>query len=135
VITLDVPVPNVAVAVAFYARAFDVEPSPPDVTGACEFGFEDVVLRVCDEATHIPRGSDPMFYKKGRTPRLELRVEDVDAAVATATAAGARELFRLPPSDGSPGHVYAHILDPFGHLWSFAREGYSASRRPSCPRG
>lgn len=128
-ITLDVPVPDVAAAVAFYARAFDLLPSHPDATGACEIGIEDdLVLRVCDEATHVPRGSDPISYKKGRTPRLELRVDDVDAAVECATAAGARELVRLSPSDGSAGHWYAQILDPFGHLWSFKREGYSAPR-------
>src|SRR5262245_46386279 len=127
-ITLDVPVPNVAAAVAFYVRAFGVEPAPPDATGACALVWGSVVLRVCDEATHVPDDSDRIYYDKGRTPRLEMRVDDVDAAVECAAAAGARSFPRSPSSDGSPGHIYAQVLDPFGHLWSFKREGYSAPR-------
>jgi len=127
-ITLDVPVPDVAAAAAFYVHAFGVEPVPLDATGACPLVYDEFVLRVCDETTHVPNDSDQVFYQKGRTPRLEMRVDDVDGAVDYATEAGAKELFRLPATDGSPGHVYAHILDPFGHLWSFTREGYSAPR-------
>jgi PhnB protein len=122
VIRLDVPVPNVAAAIAFYARAFDVVPSSPDTSGARELGVGGVVLRVCDETTHVPGGSDPRFYQKGSTPRLEVRVEDVDAAVACAVNAGAKEVVRLPSADGSPGPGYAQVLDPFGHLWSLTSQ-------------
>ena len=45
-------------------------------------------------------------------------VEDVDAVVAQAAAAGAR--ITMPPTDMFWGDRYATLEDPFGHRWSVA---------------
>jgi uncharacterized glyoxalase superfamily protein PhnB len=50
---------------------------------------------------------------KGRTPRLECVVDDVSAAVARFIRAGGTLRVRTSPT-------YAHVIDPFGHLWAFA---------------
>jgi PhnB protein len=49
---------------------------------------------------------------------LHLDVDDCDAAVACAEAAGAKVV--MPPWDAFWGLRYAQIVDPFGHAWSFA---------------
>src|SRR5262249_47017588 len=89
-----------------------------------------VVLYVVDETTWTPGRADA-FYRRGITPRLEWRVDDVAEWIARAVAAGATVRCRLTPghdgvlrqavSDAEPVE-YAHVIDPFGHLWAFARE-------------
>lgn len=49
---------------------------------------------------------------------LHLEVENCDAAVKRAEAAGATVV--MPPEDAFWGARYAQIVDPFGHSWSFA---------------
>ena len=45
-------------------------------------------------------------------------VEDCDAAVKRAAAAGAT--VQMPPDDMFWGDRYGVVTDPFGHSWSFA---------------
>lgn len=52
------------------------------------------------------------------TVTLHLEVDDCDAAVARAEAAGAT--VSMPPEDAFWGARYARIVDPYGHSWSFA---------------
>ncbi|SEG44281.1 VOC family protein [Bosea lathyri] len=55
----------------------------------------------------------------GGTPvMLHLEVENCDAAVARAEAAGAKVI--LQPFDAFWGARYGQVIDPFGHGWSFA---------------
>lgn len=54
----------------------------------------------------------------GTAVTLHLDVADCDAAVERASAAGAT--IAMPPSDAFWGARYAHVIDPFGHSWSFA---------------
>ena len=49
---------------------------------------------------------------------LHLSVPDCDAAAAKALAAGATTI--MAPFDAFWGDRYAEVLDPFGHVWSFA---------------
>jgi PhnB protein len=49
---------------------------------------------------------------------LHLSVEDCDAAVERAEAAGAR--VTMAPHDAFWGDRYARLIDPFGHFWSLA---------------
>ncbi len=49
---------------------------------------------------------------------LHLEVDDCDAAVARAAAAGATVV--MPPEDAFWGARYGSVVDPFGHAWSFA---------------
>ena len=55
----------------------------------------------------------------GGTPAsLHLYVNDVDAAFAKATAAGATAV--MPPMDMFWGDRFSKLRDPFGHEWSIA---------------
>ena len=47
--------------------------------------------------------------------RINLIVEDPDAAAARATAAGATEIF--PAADQPYGFRQGRVADPFGHHW------------------
>ncbi len=49
---------------------------------------------------------------------IHLYVEDVDAAIAQAAAAGAT--VTMPPADMFWGDRYGQLTDPFGHKWSLA---------------
>lgn len=55
---------------------------------------------------------------KGSPVTVHLFVEDVDAVVARAVAAGAR--VTMPVADMFWGDRYGKLEDPFGHHWSVA---------------
>jgi len=55
---------------------------------------------------------------KGSPVTIHVYVENVDAAVAQAVAAGAT--VTMPLADMFWGDRYAQLKDPFGHLWSMA---------------
>jgi PhnB protein len=55
---------------------------------------------------------------KGSPVTIHRFVEDVDAGVAQAAAAGAEVV--MPAADMFWGDRYAVLKDPFGHLWSLA---------------
>lgn len=55
----------------------------------------------------------------GGTPvTIHLFVDDVDATMARAAAAGAK--ITMPPADMFWGDRHGRLLDPFGHSWSIA---------------
>lgn len=53
---------------------------------------------------------------KGSPVVIHMAVPDVDAAIKTATDAGAT--VTMPPTDMFWGERYGQIKDPFGHTWS-----------------
>ena len=55
---------------------------------------------------------------KGTPVTVHLFVEDVDAVVARAVAAGAT--LKMPVADMFWGDRYGLVVDPFGHQWSVA---------------
>ncbi len=55
---------------------------------------------------------------KGSPVTIHLYVEDVDATMARAAAAGAR--ITMPAADMFWGDRYGRLEDPFGHQWSVA---------------
>jgi uncharacterized glyoxalase superfamily protein PhnB len=55
---------------------------------------------------------------KGSPVTIHMYVEDVDAAVAQAVAAGAT--LTMPVADMFWGDRYGQVEDPFGHRWSVA---------------
>lgn len=120
--TLDLPVHDVPSAVHFYRTVFDVSAEDAEsATGAVFLRISDGVrVRVIAQDTHAASPTDREFYTRGRTPRLELRVADVEARLTSWVRAGATVRCRLADHDG--GCAYAQVLDPFGHLWSFSRE-------------
>ena len=63
----------------------------------------------------------------GSAVTLHMTVPDVDAALATAVAAGAT--LTMPAADMFWGDRYGTVKDPFGHSWSLA------TPLPNPPRG
>jgi uncharacterized glyoxalase superfamily protein PhnB len=131
---IDVAVSDVEAAVRFYRVSFEPESVLETGSGAVELWMhaeEGPVLRVIDERESTPSMRDRDMYDKGRTPRMELVVDDVDEWVDRMAAAGATVRRRLVPgkdrvlrkrAEGDGPTRYAAVLDPFGHLWAIASD-------------
>ncbi|MDE2457461.1 MAG: VOC family protein, partial [Burkholderiales bacterium] len=108
-------------AIGFYAKAFGaVEISrlagPDGKLMNAQLRIGDSHLMLVDEMP--PWGALGPTARGGTPVTLHLYVEDVDAAFAQATAAGATTV--MPPQDMFWGDRYGQVRDPFGHLWSLA---------------
>jgi uncharacterized glyoxalase superfamily protein PhnB len=108
-------------AIEFYKKAFGaVElsrlPGPGGKLMHAALRIGDSVLMLTDEFPEW--GSFGPKALKGTSVTIHLYVEDVDAAVAQAAAAGAK--ITLPISDMFWGDRYGQVEDPFGHRWSVA---------------
>jgi uncharacterized glyoxalase superfamily protein PhnB len=110
-----------AEAIDFYAKAFNaVEmvrlPGPGGKLMHASLKIGDSTLMLVDEMTDC--GAIGPKTLKGSPVTIHLYVEDVDAAVAQAVAAGAK--VTMPVADMFWGDRYGQIEDPFGHRWSVA---------------
>ena len=111
-------VDRAATAVRFYADAFGA-------TVLLQVGDgEDVVARLAiDDARFWVGATDPDLQRLspvgGRTGRTLLVVDDPDAVVESAVAAGAT---LTSPAADEHGWRVGRILDPFGHEWEIGRE-------------
>lgn len=110
-----------AQAIDFYVRAFGAveEMRLPGADGklmhaAVRIG--DAMLMLVDENPQW--GALGPLALKGSPVTLHLQVEDVDAVVAQAVAAGAT--VTMPVADMFWGDRYGQLKDPFGHHWSVA---------------
>lgn len=110
-----------AAAIDFYVKAFNaVELSRlagPDgklMHGMMRIGDSPLMLV---DAMPEWGALDPKRLN-GSPVTLHLYVEDVDAAIAQAAAAGAT--VAMPPADMFWGDRYGQVVDPFGHRWSLA---------------
>ena len=108
-------------AIEFYKKAFNaVElgrlagPQGKLLHGAIRIGDSTVML--VDEFPDW--GALGPKSLKGSPVTTHLYVEDVDAFVARATAAGAK--ITMPLQDMFWGDRYCKLEDPFGHQWSVA---------------
>jgi PhnB protein len=108
-------------AVEFYKKAFNAAelmrlPGPDGrlVHAAVKIGDSTVML--ADEFPHC--GSLGPNSLGGTTVTIHLQVDDVDATVARAAAAGAK--ITMPVADMFWGDRYGMLQDPFGHSWSVA---------------
>jgi PhnB protein len=109
-------------ALAFYKAAFGaVEVARHLAPDGKRLGHGELTigghqLFVCDEFSPSEGGSCRSPRSLGGTPfRITLAVDDCDAVVARAVAAGAELTF--PPQDMYWGARYAKLVDPFGHEW------------------
>jgi PhnB protein len=108
-------------AIKFYTQAFGaVEqgrmPGPDGKLMHASVRIGDSQLMLVDEAPeHGMLGPRSL---NGSPVTIHHYVEDVDAVVARAQAAGAR--VTMPPADMFWGDRYARLEDPFGHHWSVA---------------
>ena len=110
-----------AAAIDFYVKAFNaVElarlPGPNGKLMHAMVKIGDSPLMLFDE---VPEwGSRSPQTLKGTPVIIHMYVQDVDAAIAQAVAAGAT--VTMPATDMFWGDRYGQITDPFGHQWSLA---------------
>jgi len=108
-------------AIDFYKKAFDAKeefrlPGPQGkLLHAC-IRIGDSAVMLVDEFPDW--GSISPKSLKGSPVTIHLYVEDADACVAQAVAAGAKIL--MPLEDMFWGDRYCTLEDPFGHHWSVA---------------
>jgi len=108
-------------AIDFYTRAFGaVEttrmPGPNGTVGHAEIKVGGSIVMLADEYPEMGVVSPQTL---GGTPTtLMIYVEDVDAVVQRAVAAGAKLL--RPVEDQFYGDRSGQLEDPFGHRWNFA---------------
>lgn len=112
-----------AEAIDFYRRAFNaVEgmrlPGPDGKLMHAMVRIGESPLMLVDEWPEMGVRSPKAL--QGSPVTLHLYVEDVDAAVAQAVAAGAT--VTMPAADMFWGDRYAQVEDPFGHRWSLAHQ-------------
>ena len=108
-------------AIEFYKKAFNaVEVSSvPNAQGKvlnAQVRIGDSLLMLMDEFPEFG-GLGPKSLK-GSPVAIHLQVEDVDAVVKQAVAAGAK--ITMPIKDEFWGDRFAMLEDPFGHKWSVA---------------
>jgi PhnB protein len=108
-------------AIEFYKKAFNAveigrmaDPQGKLLHGLIRIGDSKVML--VDEFPDW--GSFGPKSLKGSPVTMHLYVEDVDAFVAHAAAAGAK--ITMPLQDMFWGDRYCQLEDPFGHHWSVA---------------
>jgi PhnB protein len=108
-------------AIEFYKAAFNgVElarmPGPGGKLMHASVRIGDSVLMLVDESPEW--GMLGPRVLKGSPVTIHHYVENVDAVVAQAVAAGAK--VTMPIADMFWGDRYAQLEDPFGHHWSVA---------------
>ncbi len=111
-------VDGAAKALDFYTRVFGATermriPGPGGKVGHAEISIGDSLIMLADE--HPEMGARGPRAFGGSSVSLMLYVQDVDATVKTAVAAGARLL--RPVEDKFYGDRSGTIEDPFGHQW------------------
>jgi PhnB protein len=108
-------------AIEFYKKAFNaVEmgrlPGPQGKLMHAAIKISDSTVMLADEFPEY--GSLGPKALKGSPVTIHVYVEDVDAFVKQAVAAGAR--ITMPLEDMFWGDRYCKLDDPFGHHWSVA---------------
>jgi PhnB protein len=110
-----------AEAIAFYKKAFNAEelarlPGPNGKIMHAAIRIGDSVMMLMDDFPEW--GSLGPKALKGTPVTLHLYVNDVDAAMKQAVAAGAQ--VTMPVTDMFWGDRYGQVVDPCGHRWSIA---------------
>ena len=120
-VTPYLTVKDSAAAIAFYQQAFGAEEvyrlhMPDGSVCHAEVRVGDSVVMLSDAC---PAWGTKSPADLGGTPfGMVVYVRDVDAAFATAVAAGGTAV--MPPADMFYGDRMGTVLDPFGHKWSLA---------------
>ena len=110
-----------AEAIEFYKQAFGAVElgrlaGPPGKLIHAAIRIGDSAVMLVDEMPEC--GALGPKARGGSSVTIHLQVEDVDAVVARAVAAGAK--ITMPVDDMFWGDRYGQIEDPFGHSWSVA---------------
>jgi PhnB protein len=114
-------VKDAAKALEFYAKAFHAREAyrltgPDGKIGHAELTIQGAALMLADEYPDF--GALSPTSVGGSPVSIHLYVEDVDAVIARAAAAGAT--VSKPTSDEFFGDRTGKITDPFGHKWHIA---------------
>jgi len=125
-VLINIDVPDLKSAVAFYTEAFGLTVTRRFGDGGAELtGWPAAVYLLEKAAGTIGAGDLPRTYDRHWTPvHLDVVVEDIDLALARAVRAGARIEHDVRT------HVWGKIAilaDPFGHglcLIQFLGRGY-----------
>jgi len=126
---VNIDVPDLAAAEAFYLAAFGLRIGRRLGTGAVELlgGPTPLYLLQNEAGSAATEDGDVRDYERHWTPlHLDWVVEDIDAALMRAVAAGA--MLEQPVRERRWGRI-AVLADPFGHgfcLIQFSGEGYDA---------
>ncbi len=123
---VNVDVPDLTAAIAFYETAFGLSLSRRLGTGVAELSGWPVLLYLLENPEgSTAAGADRRRYSRHWTPvHLDIVVDDVDEALQRAIAAGAR--LEQGPRTETWGRI-ATLADPFGHglcLIAFIGRGY-----------
>lgn len=108
-----------AAALDFYAKAFGavetmrLVENPGGRIGHAEMRIGDGMVMLSDEYPEM--GIVGPESLGGSAVGISFEVDDVDALVARAEAAGAKVL--MAPRDEFYGHRAGKLEDPFGHVW------------------
>lgn len=105
-----VVVENSRDAMDFYSRIFGGTPIEPLLT-APNGAVVHAEIQVAGGTLMLADAS----VAEGAPTRLSIVVDDVDAVMAAATAAGADIV--IPVADQFYGHRSGRLRDPFGHEW------------------
>jgi predicted enzyme related to lactoylglutathione lyase len=125
---INIDVPDAEAATRFYTEAFGLTVGRRFGKDFVELlGWEAPVYLLAKYAGTVGAGGDLRRYERHWTPfHLDVVVDDVDAAVERAVAAGAT--LEAPAKDAPYGRI-AMLADPFGHgfcLLQFSAKGYDA---------
>ena len=112
---------DAARAIEFYKQAFGATErmrlaEPNGRVGHAEIEIAGATVMLADEAPDF--GAVSPLSLGGSAVTIHVYVDDVNALVARATAAGAKVL--RPVADQFYGDRSGKLEDPFGHLWFFA---------------
>jgi len=123
---LNIDVPDLAAAEAFYAAAFGLEPGRRLGDGAVELLGAQVPLYLLrkDAGSTGATGSRRDYARHWTPLHCDVVVDDLDPALARATAAGAVQEGGI--REATWGRI-VQLADPFGHGWcllQFLGRGY-----------
>ena len=130
---VNIDVPDVAAAERFYAAAFGLRPSRRFGEDGVELLGAGVPVYLLRKAAGSTGAADASRdYRRHWCPvHCDVAVDDLDAALATALAAGARREGAVRDADW--GRI-VQLADPFGHGWcliQFTAAGYDAIATPA----
>jgi predicted enzyme related to lactoylglutathione lyase len=125
-VLINIDVPDLAPAVAFYTEAFGLTVTRRFGDGGAELsGWPAAVYLLEKPAGTMGAGDQPRAYGRHWTPvHLDVVVQDIDAALARAVGAGA--VVEQAVRTHNWGKI-AILADPFGHglcLIQFLGRGY-----------
>ena len=129
---LNIDVPDLAQAERFYTEAFGLTRGRRFGTDALELlGAQCAIYLLRKSAGSIGAGAAARDYLRHWTPlHVDVVVEDLDAALIRAVAAGAIQ--EGPVRDAGWGRI-VQLADPFGHGWcvlQFEGRGYDEIATP-----